>query len=400
MPAGLELLPGIMMDSKHWFRKAIIYQVFIDRFHGFHATENFPGFLGGNIPGVTQKVDYLHGLGINVIWLSPFYTSASYHGYHITDFKRVDPHFGTEKDLPDLINAAKSRGMRVIADFVPNHCSARHPYFRQAIKERSSKYRKWFVFKKWPEDYLCFLNFKELPKLNLENEETRDYMIEVADYWLSLGIDGYRIDHVIGPSHNFWKEFSHAINKKHPEAILIGEAWAQGLQRSLIRTTGIKRKWLRKVFGIPQEVIQLEYYHELDGVLDFVLNDMVKNAVRNGRDLLEDSALNRMIRSHLRKVPPDYYMVTFLDNHDMDRFIRYCDGNVETLLRAFELLLSLDNPVVIYNGTENCLSNEVEVNPMEAHSDLQVRNPVDWKNINRDFVEGFQALVKRYRGIH
>ncbi len=387
------------MDSKHWFRKAIIYQVFIDRFNGFNTTENSPEFLGGNIPGVTQKVQYLHDLGIDVIWLSPFYASASYHGYHIIDFKRVDPHFGTEQDLLDLISAAKSKGMRVIADFVPNHCSARHPYFRQAIKDKSSKYRNWFVFDRWPDHYLCFLNFRELPKLNLENEETGDYMIDTADYWLSLGLDGFRIDHVIGPSHNFWKKFGHAIRQKHPEAILIGEAWAQGLQRKLIRTTGIKRKWLRKAFGISQEVIQLEYYHELDGVLDFVLNELVKNAVLNDQDLLDDREVTRMIRNHFRKVPPDYCMVTFLDNHDMDRFIRYCDGNVETLLRAFELLLSLHNPVVIYTGTENCLSNEVEVNLMEAHSDLQVRNPVDWKNINRDFVEGFRALVKRYRGI-
>jgi glycosidase len=90
-------------------------------------------------------------------------------------------------------------------------------------------------------------------------------------------------------------------------------------------------------------------------------------------------------------------MVTFLDNHDLDRFIRFCNGNVGTLLRAFELLLSLDHPVVIYNGTENCLGNKFDVTPTKAFSDLQVRNPVDWQHINREFVEGFQALVKKYR---
>ena len=89
--------PG--MDSKEWFRRAVIYQVFIDRFNGVRKERNSNEFLGGNLRGVTEKLDYLEGLGINVIWLSPFCESLSYHGYHVTDFGKVDPHFGVLDDL-------------------------------------------------------------------------------------------------------------------------------------------------------------------------------------------------------------------------------------------------------------------------------------------------------------
>jgi glycosidase len=386
------------MNPKDWFRNAVIYQVFVDRFFGFGSTENVSGFAGGNLMGVTSKVDYLKSLGINVIWLSPFYKTEAYHGYHITDFKKVDPRFGTRKDLVELIRKAKGKGMRVIADFVPNHCSVKHPFFRDAIRHEQSPYRQWFIFEKWPDSYLRFLNFKELPKLNLENPAVREYMIEVAKYWLSLGLDGFRLDHVIGPSHKFWKEFGVAIRKKYPGAVLIGEAWAAGLDRRFFNTIGIRNKIWRRFAGVSQEKIQLEYHNELDGVLDFVMQDMVKHSVLNGQDLLTSKELRHKIKIHLQKLPPGYHLVSFLDNHDMNRFIRYCGGKVEVLLEAFELLLSLGNPVVIYYGTENCIPNETEVHSLESHSDLQVRAPLDWENLNQNFVEGFRTLVKKYRG--
>lgn len=385
------------MDPKKWFGDALIYHVLIDRFNGFSSAENVSGFAGGTLAGVTRKLDYLKNLGIGVIWLSPFYETVSYHGYHITNFEKVDPRFGNQTELQNLIRTAKSMGIRVIADFVPNHCSVQHPFFRHAIRNRQSPYRSWFIFDQWPDNYICFLNFRGLPKLNLENPDVRAYMIRVAKKWLSLGLSGYRLDHVIGPTHSFWKEFTQEIRKAYPGAVLIGEVWAQGLENRFFRTTGIRKKFLRRLAGISQENIQLEYSKELDGVLDFVLQDWIRNSVVNGSDPMKDTQLLRKIDHHMNKVPPGYRMVTFLDNHDMNRFIRYCGGNVKTLLQSFELLLSLHNPVVIYNGTENCRPNEREVSSTNANSDLQVRNPVDWDHIDREFLKGFRRLVIKYR---
>jgi cyclomaltodextrinase len=385
------------MNHTHWFKRAVIYQVFVDRFHGFHSTENIRGFAGGNLSGVTEKLDHFKSLGIDVIWLSPFYKTVSYHGYHITGFTEVDPHFGNREDLTMLIRAAEELGIRVIADFVPNHCSVYHPFFQDAIHQQNSPYRNWFIFDKWPDRYRCFLNYKGLPKLNLDHPDARRYIIEAAEQWLSMGLKGFRLDHVIGPSHTFWRIFSQAIRTKFPDVVLIGEAWAQGLERKYFNTIGIRNRSIRKFTGISQENVQMEYMHELDGVLDFWLRNLIKEAVDQGTDLRTDPGLKDQIDRHLQKVPEDYYLVSFLDNHDMDRFIRYCGGDVEKLLEAFELLLSLDQPVVIYTGTENCIPNEKEVNPMTSHSDLLVRAPMDWDHLQPAFMEGFAGLVRRYR---
>jgi len=383
------------MDPTAWFRRAVIYQVFIDRFNGVRKEKNANEFLGGSLRGVKEKLDYLKGLGINVIWLSPFYESLSYHGYHITDFMKVDPHFGDLDDLLALIEEARRRGMRVIADLVPNHCSVKHPFFRDAVNKRESRYRDWFIFDRWPDRYMSFLDFKDLPKINLDQPEARAYMIGVGEYWLSMGLDGFRLDHVIGPSHGFWNAFRHAVEKKFPEAVLIGEAWASGLERRHFRTIRIRKKNLRKLFGIPQEEIQLEYTPELHGVLDFTLNGILIDAVSNGLDPLKDPGIRRRISRHLGKVPPGYTMVTFLDNHDMNRFIRYCKGDVQLLLRAFETLFSLDYPVVLYTGTENCIPNKRDVSISNPYSDLQVRAPVDWSKLNPEFLNGFRSMAHK-----
>ncbi len=375
----------------------IVYQIFIDRFNGFSNTKNTSDFIGGTLQGVINKLDYLVGLGIDTIWLSPFYETSAYHGYHITNFKRVDAHFGTNKDFEVLVKEAKIKKLKVLIDFVPNHCSMQHPFFKDATHNKHSKYLDWFTFNSWPNDYLCFLHFKELPKINLDNPEARAYMLDVANYWMSYGIDGFRIDHVIGPSHDFWNEFKVKIVDKYPKAIFIGEAWANGLKRQHYKTLGLKNKLIRKWIGVSQEKIQLEYYNKLSGVLDFKLNQLIVNAVRNKRDILRDKNIRTKIKKHFSKVPKDYIMFTFLDNHDMDRFLRHCKGNIQILLNAFESLFKLGYPVVIYNGTENCSFNPLPVASTHPNSDLQVREPFDWYNINEEFIVGFKKLVSKYR---
>lgn len=141
----------------------------------------------------------------------------------------------------------------------------------------------------------------------------------------------------------------------------------------------------------------MEYYNELDGVLDFTLNKILTESAKDGVDLLTDEKLRSRIKGHFQEVPADYLMVTFLDNHDMDRFLRHCKGNIKILLDAFELLLSLDRPVIIYNGTENCTYNELPVDPSVALSDLSVRTPFDWDNINQEFLDGLKNLILKYR---
>lgn len=101
-----------------------------------------------------------------------------------------------------------------------------------------------------------------------------------------------------------------------------------------------------------------------------------------------------LLKKHFQKIPSDYFTVVFLDNHDMDRFLRHCNGDIRILLDAFKLLFSLNCPVVIYNGTENCTYNKQPVNSSISFSDLMVREPFDWHNINQDFLDELRVIIQ------
>jgi glycosidase len=377
-----------------WFHSTAIYHMLIDRFAGTIIGENGNRFMGGTLKGITQKLDYISGLGFNCIWLSPFYQGVSYHGYHITDFGSVDPHFGSLDDLKALIEAAHQRGIKVMADWVPNHCSSQHPVFIDAQTNRNSRYRNWFKFDRWPDKYRCFLQFNELPKLNLNNPETARYMIDNAKYWLSLGIDAFRIDHAIGPSHTFWQQFKTEMKTDFPHAVFIGEIWAQGIARKHFPTVQFKHKFKRWIAGISQEKLQLEYAGELDGCLDFALYYLLIEAAMRGSDFVNDNQLKARISKHLAKYPPNYYPVVFLDNHDVNRFLYYCRGNTEQLAKAIRLIFDLRIPAAIYYATETGVYNKKSLNAHVPFSDLAVREPFDWENINHEIVIAIKASNK------
>jgi glycosidase len=377
---------------ENWLKQAIIYQLLIDRFAGVINASNSNNFLGGNINGIIEKLDYLSNLGINAIWLSPFFETKEYHGYHITNFEKIDPHFGDINDLKELIQIAHSKNIKIIADFVPNHCSCYHPFFLDAQSFKKSKYYDWFYFKKWPNDYLCFLNFKMLPKLNLDNNEVGTYIINNAKLWLSYGIDALRLDHAIGPSHQFWQKFNRAIKKDYPDVLLIGEVWGKGIKNSDFDTLNFKNKFWRKLFGINQESLQKEYYNELDGVLDYSLNEILVNAAKNRTNIETDYHFNTQIKKHFIKYPEDYYLISFLDNHDIDRFLHHCNGDIDQFKRYLKFIFSLNKPIVIYYGTETGTYNKESLTINKPYADLAVREPFNWNEINADIYNYLKEL--------
>lgn len=381
--------------KNRWFRSAKIYQILIDRFAGADISCNKPDFLGGTIEGITGKLDYLSDLGINVIWLSPFWSTDKYHGYHILDFMTVDPRFGTEEQLRILIKEAHLRSIKVITDFVPNHISKDHPFFKNACSDRKSRYFKWFYFNNWPDDYLCFLDVKGLVKLNLDNPETARYIIDTAKYWLSTGIDGYRIDHIIGPSHKFWRRFYNEIKECYPESVLLGEAWGPGFSPENFKTINIRHKFIRKIFGISQESIQKEYIGEMDGVLDFWLNELIVKESVYGRGFTHNKEFRKKVNRHFNKYPEDYLLPAFLDNHDMNRFLWICKGDADVLLEALEFLISTRQPVIIYYGTERGMKNSDAVNHLHPNSDLYVREPVNWSEIDQKLYDRVKLLLRK-----
>jgi glycosidase len=122
---------------------------------------------------------------------------------------------GSKDDFLELLDRAHQNQIKVILDFVPNHCSDEHPFFRDAHANPHSPYHDFFVWKEWPE-YACFYNVKSMPKLDLSyGSPARAYLLECAQYWLALGVDGFRLDHAHGPEQDFWVDFRRACYKQN-----------------------------------------------------------------------------------------------------------------------------------------------------------------------------------------
>ncbi|WP_221892684.1 alpha-amylase family glycosyl hydrolase [Pontivivens nitratireducens] len=202
-------------DARDWWRGAVFYQVYLRSFRD----SNGDGI--GDLRGVIEKLDYIQGLGVDGIWLAPFYLSPQKDfGYDVSDLRAIDPRFGTIEDLLELIEGAHDRGMRVLADFIPCHTSDEHKWFRDSRASQDNDHADWYVWADASADgtppnnwlssfggpawtweprrsqyyYHPFLTCQ--PALNLRNEETLQAVIDAMAYWRDLGIDGFRLDAV------------------------------------------------------------------------------------------------------------------------------------------------------------------------------------------------------------
>jgi len=380
--------------TREWFQNSVIYQIMIDRFAGVEEPGNWhnPEYIGGDLQGIKERLDYLEGLGVDLIWISPFYEGEAYHGYHITDMYSVDAEFGTEQDLKELIDEVHERDMKIIADFVPNHVSVEHEFFREASSFPNSEYRDWFYFREWPDSYLSFLDFdQDLVKLNLENRDARAHVIDAAKKWLELGLDGYRLDHVVGTSHSFWNHFEEEIHSEFPEAVVVGEAWFNEIGFEHLETFKMPRKYLNAVTG-SQELAQRNYIGVLDGVLDFKAREIVLSVF--GSDLLPDSLAESFLKLHYSHYPEDFVLPNFLDNHDTNRALYELGNDKEKLKKAFSLILEQDQPTVIYYGTEVGMTQHQGMKDFEKHGDLQARKPMQWENFDSDLMKFFQNQIQ------
>ena len=338
-------------DVPAWVRDAIIYHIFLDRFYpgdrvAWKKPANLSGFFGGTLRGVIQKLDYIQSLGCNAIWLSPLFASPTPHGYDATDYYTVEPRFGTNTELIELIEKAHQHDIRIILDFVANHWSNQHPTFQAAQGDENSGYRAWYTWQRWPDEYTSFFGVKGMPQLNLKHKPASDYLLACAQHWLENGVDGYRLDYAPGPPHTFWADFRQACKKVNPEAFLFGEV-------------------IRHSEGIAS------YIPHFDGCLDFLLAEALRRTfVLETSTLLEFEAF---LAAHEAYFPKDFSLPAFLDNHDMTRIL-YLAGEDKAKVRLAALVLfTLSAPPVIYNGTEVGVSQR---NPLGRFE--EARLPMLW----------------------
>lgn len=372
--------------------KLSIYHILLDRFAGEIHHADQPVFAGGTLIGASQRLAYIADMGFNAVWISPFYQTVAYHGYHITDFYSIDPRFGTEEHLEKFISQAHQLRLKVFADFVPNHLSREHPYFVAAQQDADSQYRDWFHWQHWPDKYRSFLFFDEIPKINLRNKDAREHIIGAAQHWLAKGLDGLRIDHAIGVPMDFNREFYRRIKTQFPDAFIFGEVWAEGISRRMFGTINIPYKWLRWIAGTSQTRLQFDYAGCFDALLDFSVQNIFRVSASEGLSA-EQTAGN--VAEYFKRMPKNYTPVCFLDNHDMDRFIWQASGDTEKLKIALTALCGLSCPIAIYYGTESGMSQTESIKSGKPHADLAVRQPMHWYAIDAEMHDWLRTVLKR-----
>jgi len=195
-----------------WYKNAIVYSLDVETF----MDSNGDGI--GDFRGLTDRLDYLGGLGITCLWLLPFYPTPNRdNGYDVMDYYGIDPRLGTLGDFVEFVHQARDRGIRVIVDLVINHTSIQHPWFQQAHKDKNSPYREYYVWTDNPQpepslvafptqedsiweydelagEYYLHHFYKEQPDLNIGNPEVREEILRIMGFWLELGVSGFRID--------------------------------------------------------------------------------------------------------------------------------------------------------------------------------------------------------------
>lgn len=359
-----------------WSRTAILYQVFADRFSPspgkrWKRPKTLDGIYGGTMDGVTSRLDHIASLGCDVVWLSPVFASPTHHGYDATDLYTVEPRLGTNDDLKALIDAAHARGMRIVLDLVPNHWSNRHPTFVHARKHADSPYRDWYLWRDWPDDYETFWTVKEMPKLNLARRgPAREHLLAAAEHWLREGVDGYRIDHAQGPPPDMYAELRRRCRAVKPDCWLFGEV-------------------------VEGADYQRAFAPALDGNLDFLLCWALRRAFGSGAwDMTE---LAGFLDAHADYYPDEFSRPSFVDNHDMERFLYHAGDDANALKLAALLLYTLPGPPVVYYGTEVGLSQR------SPGGFEPSREPMLWgKRQDRDLLGYFRRLgaLRRERGLH
>jgi trehalose synthase len=399
--------------SDLWWKNAVVYCLDVERFLDW----NDDGV--GDFAGLTQRVDYLAGIGVTCIWLMPFYPSPNRDdGYDITDYYSVDPRLGTLGDFVEFMRTATDRGIRVIADLVVNHTSDQHPWFRAARSSRTSPYRDFYVWadeppKGGPEgvtfpdeetslweldpktgQYYLHRFYKHQPDLNVANPKVRDEIAKIIGFWLELGLSGFRVDAVpflleesgAGPQladpHDYLRDLRAFLSRRRGDAILLGEVNLAG-------------KEVRKFFGD-------EDGDELTMCFDFVgMQAMYLALARQDARPLE-RALER-----LPAVPADAQWANFVRNHDeltldklsekeraevfaafgpdpdMQLFGRglrrrlpsMLGGDLRRIKLVYSLLFSKPGTPVLFYGEEIGMAENLDV-----PGRLSVRTPMQWSD--------------------
>ncbi len=384
---------SVVIGDLHWWNDTVFYEIFVRSFN------DSDGDGIGDLQGLTQKLDYLNDgdpntdtdLGITGIWLMPINDSPSYHGYDAVDYRDINPDYGTTADFLAFLEAAHARGIKVIIDYVMNHCSSQHPWF-VAASQNHPTYRDYFRWSPndpgqngpWGQDVWHWHNtgwyyglfWGGMPDLNYENPAVKTAMFDTATYWLdTVGVDGFRLDAVLYiledgdqlqntvQTLQFWQDYNIHVKSVKPDMVSVGEAWTSS-----------------------NTVQQYVTNDRLDLCFEFDLSYAILGAV-NGSDA---DYLGTKI-DQVYSLYPYLQFGTFLTNHDQDRVLNVLGFDEGKARAAAGISMLLPGVPFVYYG------EEIGMIGNGAHE--YIRSPMQWTSgSNSGFTTGtpWQPINSNY----
>ena len=350
-------------------------------------------FFGGNLQGVIEKLDYIKSLGTDVIYFNPIFEASSNHKYDTADYSKVDPMYGDEKILKELIIKAKEKNMHIILDGVFSHTGDDSIYFNKyqnydnlgAYQGEKSPYYSWFKFNNFPDDYKSWWGIDALPELDKDNRSYRDFLFNNKDgiikKWMELGIMGWRLDVADELPDDFIKELKQTVKSFCDSPILLGEVWEDASSKV---SYGEHRKYI-----IDDSLDSVSNYPLRDSIINYLLS------IESSKDLC------LLIMSLQENYPPDVFqslmnltgthdstrLATLLgnapDNDSLDlwekRKFRLSDENYELAINRMKLFLIIlftlpGNPCIYYG-------DEVAI---QGYKDPYNRGTFPWGNTRND----------------
>ena len=381
------------------------------------APPTLHGFKGGDLLGIAEHLDYLSDLGVNALYLTPIFASASNHRYHTYDYYQVDPLLGGNDALRELLDRAHARGMRVVLDGVFNHSGRGFWPFHHVVENGAeSPYVEWFNLdmdtvrqrglQPYPnrEDmrlieaesggsrdgsvsqrhlgYRAWWDLPALPKLNTDNPHMREHLMGAAEHWLRFGIDGWRLDVAEEIDAGFWREFRQRVRAVNPEAYIVAEIWRE------------KPQWLT---GDTFDAVM--NYPLVEALLSFVAarhldTDIVATQHEYNEFVRPMNGQDFALR--LEHVMTTYRpqnvsaLLNLLGSHDTARYLTVVRRDVASLKLALLAVMTLPGAPCIYYGDEV---------GMEGRHDPDCRRAFPWESHwNRQVLEFTRAVVRlRYQ---
>ena len=326
-----------------WIKGGVFYHIFVDRFkksgelplrNGAVARKDWGetpifepdeygevknnDFFGGNLAGIIEKLPYLYELGVTCIYLSPVFEAASNHKYDTSDYMKIDPSFGNEKDFENLCSRAAEMDMRVICDGVFNHTGDDSVYFDRygnygengAYNSKESPYYPWFSFYEWPDKYEAWWGIKTLPQVREDNPDYRRFIFGengVLRHWMRAGAAGWRLDVADELPEAFLEELRLAVKTENPNALIIGEVWEDATTKVAY---GQRRHYLEGL--------------ELDTVMNYPFKDAIIDYIMSGNAAVIAETVEGICENYPK--PALDCLMNGLGTHDTPRILTILGG--------------------------------------------------------------------------